>query len=47
MPRSAKDIWLIGLKDTIAKLNGLISTQTESIDALQKNIKALRQELGN
>ncbi len=47
MPRSAKDIQLIELKDTIAKLNELISTQTKSMDTLQKTIEDLRQELSN
>ena len=47
MPRSAKDIQLIELKDTIAKLNELISTQTKSMDSLQKTIEDLRQELSN
>ena len=47
MPRSAKDIQLIELKDTIAKLNELISAQTKSMDALQKTIEDLRQELSN
>ena len=47
MPRSAKDIQLIELKDTISKLNELVSAQTGSIDSLQKTIEDLRQELGN
>lgn len=47
MPRSAKDIQLIELKDTISKLNELISAQTRSMDSLQKTIEDLRQELGN
>lgn len=47
MPRLAKDIQLIGLKDTIAKLNELISAQTRSMDALQKTIEDLRQALSN
>lgn len=47
MLRSAKDIQLIELKDTIAKLNELISAQTRSMDALQKTIEDLRQELSN
>ena len=47
MPCSAKDIQLIELKDTIAKLNELISTQTKSMDTLQKTIEDLRQELSN
>ena len=47
MPRSAKDIQLIELKDTISKLNELILAQTSSIDSLQKTIEDLRQELSN
>ena len=47
MPRSAKDIQLIELKDTISKLNELVLAQTGSIDSLQKTIEDLRQELSN
>lgn len=47
MPRSARDIQLIELKDTISKLNELILTQTKSMDSLQKTIEELRQELSN
>ena len=47
MPRSARDIQLIELKDTISKLNELITTQTKSMDSLQKTIEDLRQELSN
>ena len=47
MPRSAKDIQLTELKDTISKLNELIVTQTKSMDSLQKTIEDLRQELSN
>lgn len=47
MPRSAKDIQLIELKDTIAELNELIMTQTRSMDSLQKTVEGLRQELSN
>ena len=47
MPRSAKDIQLIELKDTIAKLNELTSAQTKSLDALNKTIEDLRHELSN
>lgn len=47
MPRSAKDIQLTELKDTILKLNELIMTQTKSMDSLQKTIEELRQELSN
>ena len=47
MPRSAKDIQLLELRDTISKLNELIIAQTGSIDSLQKTIEDLRQELCN
>ena len=47
MPRSARDIQLIELKDTISKLNELIMTQTKSMDSLQKTIEDLRKELSN
>ena len=47
MPRSAKDIQLTELKDTVAKLNELIVTQTSSMDALQETIDGLRQDLAN
>lgn len=47
MPRSAKDIQLSELKDTISKLNELIMAQTSSMDSLQKTIEDLRQELSN
>ena len=47
MPRSAKDIQLTELKDTISKLNELIMAQTSSMDSLQKTIEDLRQELSN
>ena len=47
MPRSAKDIQLLELKDTISKLNELILAQTGSIDSLQKTVESLRQELCN
>ena len=47
MPRSAKDIQLTELKDTIAKLNELITTQTKSMDFLQKTIEELYQVLNN
>ena len=47
MPRSAKDIQLTELKDTILKLNELISAQTKSMDSLNKTIEELRQELSN
>lgn len=47
MPRSAKDIQLTELKDTILKLNELIMSQTKAMDSLQKTIEGLRQELSN
>ena len=47
MPRSAKDIQLIELKDTISKLNELILSQTGTMDSLQKTIEDLRRELGS
>ena len=47
MPHSAKDIQLLELKDTISKLNELISAQIKSMESLQKTIDDLRQELGN
>ena len=47
MPRSAKDIQLSELKDTISKLNELIVAQTKSMDSLQKTIEDLRQELSS
>ena len=47
MPRSAKDIQLTELKDTILKLNELISAQTKSMDSLNRTIEELRQELSN
>lgn len=47
MPRSAKDIQLTELKDTISKLNELIMIQTKSMESLQKTIEGLRQELGS
>ena len=47
MPRSAKDIQLIELKDTVSQLNKLISTQVKTMDSLNKTIEELRQELRN
>ncbi len=47
MPRSAKDIQLTALKDTILKLNELIVLQAKSMDSFQKTIEDLRQELSN
>ena len=47
MPRSAKNIQLTELKNTISKRNELITTQTKSMDSLQKTIEELRQELSN
>lgn len=47
MPRSAKDIRLAELKDTILQLNELIRTQTQTMETLQKTIDHLQQELAN
>ena len=47
MPRSAKDIQLLELKDTISQLNELVCAQTKAMDSLQKTIEDLRQELSN
>ena len=47
MPRSAKDIQLIELKDTVSQLNKLISTQVNTMESLNKIIEELRQELRN
>jgi len=47
MPRSAKDIQLFELKDTISQLNELVRTQTKTMDTLQNTIEQLRQELSN
>lgn len=47
MPRSAKDIQLMELKDTVSQLNKLISTQVNTMDSLNKIIEELRQELRN
>ncbi len=47
MPRSAKDIQLAELKDTILQLNELIRTQTQTMETLQKTIDHLQQELAN
>ena len=47
MPRSAKDIQLIELKDTVSQLNKLISTQVNTMESLNRTIEELRQELRN
>ena len=47
MIRSAKDIQLTELKDTISQLNKLLKSQTDAIGSLQKTIDDLRQELSN
>ena len=47
MSRSAKDIQLMELKDTVLQLNTLISTQVKTMDSLNKTIEELRQELKN
>ncbi len=40
MPRSAKDIQLTELKNTISKRNELITTQTKSMDLYRKPSKS-------
>ncbi len=47
MPRSAKDIQLAELKDTVSQLNELIRTQTAAMTSLQKTIEQLQQDLAN
>lgn len=47
MPRTSKDIRLTELKDTVSQLNGLIRTQTQTMETLQKTIEQLRQDLAN
>ena len=47
MPRSAKEIQLIELKDTVSQLNELVRTQVKTMDSLNKTIEELRQELRN
>ena len=47
MLRSAKDIQLIELKDTVSQLNELIRTQTAAMDSLRKTIEKLRLDLEN
>lgn len=47
MPRSAKEVQLIELKDTISQLNELVQAQTKTMESLQKTIEDLRQELSN
>ena len=41
MSRSAKEIQLIELKDTVSQLNTLISTQMKTMDSLNKTIEAI------
>ena len=47
MSRSAKDLQLIELKDTVSQLNKLIDTQVKTMESLNKTIEELRQELKN
>ena len=47
MSRSAKDIQLMELKDTVSQLNKLIDTQVKTMESLNKTIEELRQELKN
>lgn len=47
MPRSAKDIQLLELKDTIAKLNETLEVQTKTMESLQQTIEELRLQLNN
>lgn len=47
MPRSAKDIQLVELKDTISQLNELVRTQTATMESLRKTIEQLQQDLEN
>lgn len=47
MPRSAKDIQLTELKDTITQLNTTIQAQTATMDALKTTIEQLQQDLAN
>ena len=47
MPRSAKDIQLTELKDTILQLNELIRTQTAAMESLRKTIEQQQLDLEN
>lgn len=47
MPRSAKDIQLLELRDTIAKLNETLTVQTKTMESLQQTIEELRLQLNN
>lgn len=47
MPRSAKDIRLMELKDTVSQLNGLLRNQTAAMDSLRKTIEKLQLDLEN
>lgn len=47
MPRSAKDIQLAELKDTISQLNELVRTQTAAMESLRKTIEQLQLDLEN
>lgn len=47
MPRSARDIQLTELKDTISQLNELIRTQTAAMESLRKTIEQQQLDLEN
>ena len=47
MPRSAKDIQLMELKDTVSQLNELLRSQTAAMDSLRKTIEKLQLDLEN
>ena len=47
MPRSAKDIQLMELKDTVSQLNELLRNQTKAMDSLRKTIEKLQLDLEN
>lgn len=47
MPLSAKDIQLLELRDTIAKLNETLTVQTKTMESLQQTIEELRLQLNN
>ena len=47
MPRSARDIQLTELKDTISQLNELVRTQTAAMESLRKTIEQQQLDLEN
>lgn len=47
MPRSARDIQLTELKDTILQLNELVRTQTAAMESLRKTIEQQQLDLEN